>query len=269
MTDDPSVDPAEDDDDEKRTPFYRGFGGLVVVAIALALLMKTFLIQAFFIPSGSMEQTLHGCPGCRGDRVLVNKVVYKFRDIHRGEIVVFNGKNTNFNSETSVPPPKNMVDRVLREVQGIVGFGAPGEKDFIKRVIGIEGDTVACCDQGRVTVNGVPLDEPYLFENDKSPFPPVTVPKDHVFVMGDHRSRSSDSRVNGTVPTKKIIGRAFVVVWPPSRMKGLRVPGELEHADIPERSALAAPPWSAAATPPALGLLGALPVTYVRRRLRR
>lgn len=261
------ADPAEDDDDGPRTSFFRGVGFLVVVAIALALFMKAFLIQAFFIPSGSMEETLHGCPGCRGDRVLVNKVVYKFRDIHRGEIVVFNGKNTNFSSETTVTPPRNGIERVIREVQGAIGFGAPGEKDFIKRVIGVGGDVVACCDNGRVTVNGQPLDEPYVFLSDTTTpqmeFDPVTVPEGRLFVMGDHRDGSSDSRFNDTIPESAVVGRAFAVFFPPTRMKTLRVPGVFD----PTKRAARLP--ASVASPPVLGFALAVPVTAVRQRRRR
>jgi signal peptidase I len=246
--------------------FLRELPFLLLIAFVLALVIKAFLVQAFFIPSGSMEQTLHGCPGCHGDRVLVNKLVYRFRDIHRGEIVVFNGLDS-FQPEVTVPPPANAFDSARRKFSSLIGLGAPGEKDFIKRVIGLPGDSVACCTNGNVTVNGVELHEPYLFEDDHQQFGPTVVPKGKLFVMGDHRSRSSDSRANGPVPIDKVVGRAFVVVWPPSRAKGLRVPGAIEHAHVPKPAA--APPWSPTATPPALGLALALPVTALRRRRRR
>src|SRR3954453_22536761 len=129
----------DDEDETTKRSFSKELWFLAVVALPLALLMKAFLIQAFFIPSGSMEQTLHGCTGCRGDRVLVNKLVYKFRDIHRGEIVGFNGKGTNFTAEHVVTPPPTVVQRITQEVSSLVGFGSPGDKDFIKRVIGIPG----------------------------------------------------------------------------------------------------------------------------------
>lgn len=284
---DPALDTADAAEDTKAKhrkkkddgSFLKELPFLLLIAFALALVIKAFLIQAFFIPSGSMERTLHGCPGCKGDRVLVNKVVYKMRDINRGEIVVFNGLDS-FQSEVVIPPPRNGVESARRTVSGWLGLGAPGEKDFIKRVIGLPGDEVACCTNGHVTVNGVELNEPYLFEDDRRQFNPVKVPAGRLFVMGDHRSRSSDSRDHGPVPEDKVIGRAFVVVWPPSRFKGLPIPGEIENANIPEPATalgaapaglatLPAPAWSVAATPPVLGLALAVPVTAVRRRVRR
>jgi len=278
------------DDDDAKPSFFHGLPFLAIVAITLAIVMKTFLVQAFFIPSPSMEKTLHGCSGCVGDRVLVNKVVYKFRDIHRGEIVVFNGKNTEFPSEGSVAPPRNAVDRVLREVKGLVGFGAPGEKDFIKRVIGVGGDVVACCDTtlkndkgvtiGRITINGQPIDEPYVYlttdTEPQDPFDPVTVPPGRLFVMGDHRDGSSDSRYHGTIPESSVVGRAFAVFYPfppfgekehrwENRTKVLRVPDVFD----PTKQHRAAGPEAALLSPPVLATALAVPVTALVRRRRR
>jgi signal peptidase I len=174
--------------------------------------------------------------------VLVNKVLYKVRDIHRGEIVVFNGVDS-FDTEVPAPAPANGVQRAIRGFTKLVGLGAPGEKDYIKRVIGLPGDRVACCSNGHVTVQpkgsptAIELHEPYLFDDDKQVFcaagtdaqcgpgaPGVLVPSGRLWVMGDHRGASSDSRANGTIPIDRVIGRAFVVVWPFPRIKPLPVP---------------------------------------------
>ncbi len=242
-----------------RGSFARELPLLVLIAFLLALLIKAFLVQAFWIPTVSMERTL-----LVNDRVLVNKLVYRFRDVHRGEIVVFNGDGTGFErAETLITPPSNVFSRAIRSVQGVLGLGAPSDKDFIKRVIGVSGDTVACCDaQGRVTVNGKPLDEPYVYENNPigggREFDPVKVPPGQLWVMGDHRSESSDSRVNGTIPESKVVGRAFVRVWPLGRMAILTPPNIFAAAGGP------------AATVPlaGVGLAGAAVVggaTMVRR----
>ena len=143
---------------------WRELPFLVVLAVVLALVIKAVLLQAFYIPSGSMQHTLEV-----GDRVLVNKLVYEFRGIHRGEVVVFNGID-DWAPEAEVSAPSNGLQRTLRAVSGAVGIGAPGEKDFIKRVIGRPGDRVMCCSgDGRVVVQpsgGQPVElvEPYLFE---------------------------------------------------------------------------------------------------------
>lgn len=263
--------------------FTRELPFLVLVAFVLALLIKAFLLQAFFIPSGSMQQTLE-----LRDRVLVNKLVYTLRDVHRGEIVVFNGDGSFTEPESQLAPASGPVQQVWRTVSGAIGLGAPGEKDFIKRVIGISGDRVACCSaDGKVTVQPagttqpVALTEPYVFENDRQPFcaaggtaaacppgaPGVLVPPGRLWVMGDHRGASKDSRAylsnadSGTIPVDRVIGRAFVVVWPIGRATVLSVPATFDGP-------LAALPAGLTAAPYALGLVGALPVLALRRRLR-
>ncbi len=228
-----------------RGSFLRELPVLVLVAFLLALLIKALLVQAFWIPSESMERTL-----LINDRVLVNKVVYHFRDVHRGEIVVFNGKGTGFDhAESIVPKPTNIVSRFIRGAQGLLGLGAPSETDFIKRVIAVGGDTVACCDaEGRVMVNGHPLDEPYVYQNDYQRFGPVKVPKGYLWVMGDHRGASSDARQNGPIPQSKVVGRAFVRVWPLSRFGFLGVPTKT-FSGIPSAASV---PGSATPTPAAM-----------------
>nr|BFE34521.1 signal peptidase I [Actinomadura rugatobispora] len=256
---------------KKQGSFWKELPILIGVALVLALVIKAFAVQAFYIPSGSMENTLQ-----IGDRVLVNKIVYHTRDIKRGDIVVFNGLDS-WDPETQVQEPSNPVSKVLRAIGGAFGV-APNEKDYIKRVIGIPGDQVKCCDaQGRVTVNGVPLNESsYLYtdpvtqEQNKPSNDPfeVTVKDGQLWVMGDHRELSYDSRSHrgdpggGTIPTSRVIGRAFVIVWPLNRIDTLPIPKTFEQP------AMSAASVALPATPMALGLIGAVPITYLTRRLR-
>lgn len=221
--------------------FMRELPFLILIALVCALLIKTFLVQAFFIPSGSMEPTLHGCQGCSGDRVLVNRLVYRLRDPHRGEIVVFRGPPSwQDTPEVTTSEPGNVVSRFFHEVGAALGVAAPSSKDFIKRVIGVPGDHVMCCDaQGRVTVNGHPLVEPYVFPGahpSDQPFD-VTVPAGRLWVMGDHRNGSADSRAHltdhdGTIPIDDVLGRAFVKVWPIGRWGLLPVPATFHQPGL-------------------------------------
>lgn len=252
---------------------------LLVVAFVLALVVKTFFVQAFFIPSGSMEQTLHGCPGCTGDRVLVNKVPYWFGEPEPGDVVVFKGPDT-WSPEVTVAEPGNALTGALLWLGRTVGVAPPSEDDFVKRVIAVGGQTVQCCDaEGRVTVDGRPLDEPYIFEDtapDARAFGPVTVPEGRLWVMGDHRSASADSkahmgdRYSGTIGVDDVIGKAAVIVWPVSRF------GFVGSPDIQDvESAGAGVDGGATGVRPdllassAVGLVGALPVVTWRRRRRR
>jgi len=250
----------------KKGSLLRELPVLLVIAFVLALVVKTFFVQAFFIPSGSMEQTLHGCPGCTGDRVLVNKVPYWFGAPEPGEIVVFKGPDT-WTPEVSVAKPSNWFSGALLWLGRTVGVAPPSEDDFVKRVIATAGQTVECCDaQGRVMVDGKPLDEPYIFENtplESRPFGKVTVPEGRLWVMGDHRSASADSRMHvsdkysGTIGVDDVIGKAAVIVWPVSRF------GLLDSPDIQGADAAAV-----GVIPAAVGLAGAVPVVAWRRRRR-
>ncbi len=193
------------------------------IALVLSLLIKTFLVQAFFIPSQSMENTL-----LVGDRVMVSKWTPAHSPLHRGDIVVFRDPDHWLGD----PEPKhdNAVVHAFRESMMFVGLlPTDANQHLIKRVIGLPGDTVACCDaQGRMTVNGYPLDESYIYPGDRpSDAFTVTVPAGHIWVMGDHRSLSADSRrhrggpADGSVPIKDVVGKAFVVIWPFDRAKFL------------------------------------------------
>jgi len=251
------------------------------VALLLAVVIKTYAVQAFFIPSGSMENTLE-----INDRVLVNKLVYDVRGIHRGDIVVFNGDGSW--DPGTAPRDTNFVVKFAQGFASMFGFGRPGDI-LIKRVIGLPGDKVACCDaQGRVTVNGVPLTEQsYLYPGD-TPSEirfNIVVPPGRLWVMGDHRLISDDSRDHlgqpggGTIPENAVIGRAFVVIWPISRWRILPIPATFEQ---PKLSAAAAPPGardtaglrparlepSSPVLPLALGFAAAVPVTWLQRRAR-
>ena len=198
------------------------------VVVGLLVMMTTvrgIMFQAFSIPSVSMESTL-----LVGDRVLVNKLSFDVGSVQRGQVVVFDGAGSFVPERTDSP---GLFSRIL----GVIGLNN-GEDDYVKRVIGLPGDRVACCDaQGRLTVNGVPLDEPYLFELDlpsRDQFN-ILVPPGRVWVMGDHRSRSADSRAHlgdpggGTVPIDKIVGRAVAIVWPLGRAKWLPIPESFER----------------------------------------
>jgi signal peptidase I len=269
--------------------FLRELVILIVIALVIAVVIKTYAIQAFFIPSGSMENTLE-----INDRVLVNKIVYDTRSIHRGDIVVFNGDGS-WDPGEPLPANSNFAEKFVSGFASMFGFGHPGDI-LIKRVIGLPGDTVACCDaEGRVTVNGVPLNErSYLYPGDapsEDRFN-IVVPPGRLWVMGDNRSISDDSRDHegdpggGTIPENAVIGRAFVIIWPPSRWRILPIPATFEQPKLNSSSATAAAGTTAGnadaaallsarlepsspALPLSLGFAAALPVSWVQRRVRR
>jgi signal peptidase I len=184
----------------------------MVIALAVAILIKTFLLQAFYIPSESMEPTLDV-----GDRVLVEKVSYRFGSPQRGDVVVFERDLT----APSARPPQSVWTRIGDSFKGLFGFPTSGNEDFIKRVVGIGGDVVEGR-AGRVYVNGHRLDESYLPSGTQtSTFGPVRVPPRMIFVMGDNRGNSEDSRVIGPVPVDTIVGKALLILWPPSHVSDL------------------------------------------------
>jgi signal peptidase I len=223
---------------------------LVVAALVIATTIKTYVVQPFRIPSGSMENTL-----LVNDKVLVNKLVGHLSQIHRGDIVVFDGAG---NWDPSQPASGNPLVRVYRNFLGLFGHDF-GQVDYIKRVIGLPGDHVVCCNAaGLITVNGVPLHEAgYLYPGSRPSAIrfSIVVPPGRLWVMGDNRGDSSDSRLHdcavrgaecqpwdrdGTVPESSVIGRAFMVVWPLRRLKVLWVPPDFGHIGAPPAALRAA-----------------------------
>lgn len=234
------VPPGSASDDAERTPKRRTTRDLLVlvgIALVLTLVVRAFVVQAFYIPSGSMAQTLHV-----GDRVLVSKLSYRFGDIQRGDVVVFDGTGT-FAPE--VTPATGTFARVARSVGAFFGM-APSEHDFVKRVVGLPGDSVVCCTtQGLLSVNGVPVQEPYLYPGDKPSAESfnIVVPAGRLWVMGDHRSDSADSRAHlgdpggGTVPESRVIGKVVAIYWPLGRIG--TPAGAPQLAKVPEGSGVA------------------------------
>ena len=282
----------------KRRSFWRELPVLIIVALLIALLIKSFVVQAFFIPSGSMENTLQ-----IDDKILVNKLVYHFRSIQPGDVVVFDGAGS-WTPEPASHPSSNPIVRaydvtlkpLFEAVAGLFGT-APGQTDFIKRVIGVPGDHVVCCNaQGLVTVNGVALHEQsYLYPGETPSEAPagysgrfnIIVPPGRLWVMGDNRAVSDDSRLrqsdpgHGTITESSVIGRAFMIVWPPSRWRILPIPPTfLQPGIVKSGSSAAGLPGAAPSgavwiepaapfLPLAAGFAGAVPLTLLQRRLRR
>ncbi|MGV9313126.1 signal peptidase I [Streptomyces sp. NPDC003691] len=255
-------------DDDETSPkaqrsFWKELPILIGIALVLALLIKTFLVQAFSIPSDSMQNTLQ-----RGDRVLVDKLTPWFgSEPERGEVVVFHDPGGWLEGEPTPEP------NVMQKFLSFIGLmPSAEEKDLIKRTIAIGGDTVECKKGGPVKVNGVALDEPYIFPGDTpcddQPFGPLTVPKDKIWVMGDHRSNSRDSRYHtedvngGFVPVDKVVGRAVVIAWPVNRWATLPIPSTYDQKGINEHAAALV----TSSAPLAMGALGAVPLVLWRRR---
>jgi signal peptidase I len=191
---------------------WRELPVLVGTAVLLAIAIKLFVVQAFSIPSASMVPTL-----LEGDRILVCRVCLRLDDVDRGDVIVFEGPEGS-------SPARGGIGAVLHWVGETVGVADPPHEDFVKRVAGLPGDTVEIDRTGTLYVNGVAVDEPYL--NQPVPtedFPPTTVPDGMLFVLGDNRGNSGDSRCappdcTGLVPVDKVIGVAFLRVWPPTRI---------------------------------------------------
>jgi signal peptidase I len=231
---------------KKQRPFWQEFPILVVIAAVVVVPVVTFVGRPYVIPSQSMEPTLHGCSACTDDRIFVEKLSYDFGNPKPGDVVVFKGPTGSWNSDYQSNRSSNPVLRWIENALSYVGLAPPNENDLVKRVIAVGGQTVQCCDaQGRVEVDGKPLDEPYAhYELPYQPglpfavktpmglsinpqgreFGPIKVPDGNLWVMGDNRNESADSRAHiddeysGTVPIKDVRGKAVFKIWPPSRI---------------------------------------------------
>lgn len=291
MPDNASEDPTTTDGDPAPAPrsrshrrsrptqqrsFLKELPILLVVALFLSFVIQTFLARVYVIPSESMEPTLLGCTGCgiTNDRIVVDKVSYRFSDPRPGDVVVFKGPDS-WSSEFTTTRSGNVLVRGLQEVGSVVGLAPPDERDFVKRVIATGGQTVQCCDAtGHVEVDGTPLTEPYVVNDfpftagvqdcdtvtvSSRCFPAVTVPEGHLWMMGDNRNDSADSRYHvgddarGTVPVGNVIGKARVVVVPVSRWQLIDSP------EINPARASAAPGVPTPVAPTLLGVLVAAP----------
>jgi signal peptidase I len=247
----PASPPVPGEPKRKKKSALREFVILAVIAVVLYYVMLTFVARPYLIPSESMEPTLHGCAGCVGDRIMVDKLSYRFGSPHPGDVIVFKGPpswNAGYKSIRS----NNTALRWVQNALSFIGFVPPDENDLVKRVIAVGGQTVQCRADTGLTVNGKPLKEPYLnpatMMADPSVYPclgsefgPVTVPPGRLWVMGDNRTHSADSRahctsvpaealkgvlctgdpMSGTVPVSNVIGKARFIVWPPSRWGGV------------------------------------------------
>jgi signal peptidase I len=265
----------------RQRSFWAELPFLVVLAFVLALLVRAFLVQAFYIPSESMENTL-----LINDKVVVNKLAYKVGDIHRGDIVVFNviglwKTQAEYDQEMAAIAPTNPLAKAVSKVAGYIGFSQLDRDYYIKRAIGVGGDTVACCDtDGRVTVNKVPLQEEgsggYLYpgsEPSETPFS-VTVPPGYIWVMGDNRQNSSDSRAHrgspggGAVPVSAVTGRAFALLYPFNRATWFSTPPTFQQRALTNGVGIPAIPGPPTVPDTAFSAAALAVVTARRRRQR-
>ena len=239
-----------DGDGKKRSALREG-AILVGVAVFIYYVVLTFVARPYLIPSESMEPTLHGCKGCVGDRIMVDKLTYRFSDPEPGDVVVFKGP-PNWNVGYKSIRSENTGIRWVQNALSFIGFVPPDQNDLVKRIIAVGGQTVQCRADTGLTVDGSPLREPYLdpatMMADPAVYPclgnefgPVLVPAGRIWVMGDNRTHSADSRarctstpedakkgvlctgdpMSGTVPVDNVIGKARFIAWPPGRWGGV------------------------------------------------
>lgn len=246
----PEITSRAEPETKKRSALREG-AILVGTAVLLYYVMLTFVARPYLIPSESMEPTLHGCKGCVGDRIMVDKISYRFVDPRPGDVVVFKGP-PNWNIGYKSIRSDNTAIRWVQNALSFIGFVPPDQNDLVKRIIAVGGQTVQCRADTGLTVDGKALDEPYLDPTtmmaDPKVYPclgnefgPVTVPEGRLWMMGDNRTHSADSRARcastpaeaqkgilctgdpmaGTVPVDNVIGKARFIAWPPSRWGGV------------------------------------------------
>ena len=185
--------------------------------LCVTVVVKSHVAQAFSIPSASMVPQLEV-----GDRVLVSRVAYRLHDPNRGDIVVFDAPD-------AIPADDPLLEAIAKDALESVGLREPGDDVLIKRVLGLPGETIAAQD-GHLVVDGRMVEEPYLPEGVvTADFGPIDIPAGHVFVLGDNRGNSADSRVIGPIDEDTIVGRAIARIWPPNRVAFLSVPREAGH----------------------------------------
>jgi signal peptidase I len=242
---------ADDEPGKKKRGALKEFAILISIALVLYYVMLTFIARPYLIPSESMEPTLHGCNGCVGDRIMVDKLSYRFGAPGPGDVVVFKGP-PNWSVGYKSIRSDNTAIRWVQNALSVVGFVPPDENDLVKRIIATGGQTVQCRVDTGLTVDGKKLNEPYLDPDtmmaDPAVYPclgnefgPVTVPEGRLWVMGDNRTHSADSRTHctnvpadaqkgllctgdptaGTIPVENVIGKAQFIAWPPGRWGGV------------------------------------------------
>lgn len=226
----------------KQRPWYIEIPIVVLMTICILFVFHTFIGRVYLIPSASMEPTLHGCSGCTGDRIFVDKITYKLRDPQPGDVVVFKGPDS-WNESFVSTRSSNSVIRGLENLGSAIGFVAPDENDLVKRIVATGGQTIQCQagDPG-VMVDGKEIDSSYTLNPPQYQVPegegsaacggpyfgPITVPEGNVFVMGDNRTNSADSRYHlgdeyqGTVPVENIVGKVDAVVLPLGRIHSVK-----------------------------------------------
>lgn len=235
------------DEKKRKGGLLREVAIIVTIVLVLMFVVSTFFFRQYVVPSESMEPTLHGCYGCANDRIVVDKMSYRFTDPAPGDVVVFKAPTSSWDGSWSSPRSSNSVVHALQDVLAVFALAPPDENNLVKRVIATGGQTVECRnDNGKgVTVDGESLDEPYIdpdLQNEAydvsegvlgggtcygPDFGPITVPDGNVWVMGDNRSNSADSREHiddefqGTVPVSDIRGKVRFILYPFSRIGGV------------------------------------------------